>query len=106
MKYIKDLIKQWLCQFSYTELEIIKNEAVIPCFDKVMKANCDRKCYKAWGINNRLREHLSDDPDDFFYYPDSALGIAPAEADLVIVDEFGSETDIKNKHLQLVCYYS
>lgn len=40
---------------------------------------CDARCVKAWGINNRPQEQLSEDPDDFEYLADGELGLAPAD---------------------------
>jgi hypothetical protein len=38
---------------------------------------CDGKCDKAWGINEREKIKLSDDPDDYCYLSDRELGLAP-----------------------------
>ena len=46
-------------------------------FGKPAKVNCDRKCNKAWGINNRPQLQLSDDEDDIVYLADDELGEAP-----------------------------
>ena len=40
---------------------------------------CDGICAKAWGINNRPREQLSDNEVDYAYLADSELGEAPAD---------------------------
>ena len=40
---------------------------------------CDAKCEKAWGINNRPRQWLSSDEDDYVYLSDNALGLAPID---------------------------
>jgi len=55
------------------------NETTIIFFGQQAKVKCDRNCKKAWGINNRPRKQLSDDPDDYVYLPDSELGIAPED---------------------------
>lgn len=34
---------------------------------------CDGKCKKAWGINARQREFLSDDEDDFYFLADDEI---------------------------------
>lgn len=38
---------------------------------------CDGLCSKAWGINNRPQNLLSDDPDDYEFLTDDELGDAP-----------------------------
>lgn len=38
---------------------------------------CDGRCNKAWGVNNRPKEQLSTDEDDFEYFADYELGNAP-----------------------------
>ena len=43
------------------------------------KIACDGNCRKAWGINNRPKRQLSDDPDDYVFLADSELGDAPAD---------------------------
>lgn len=40
---------------------------------------CDGKCNKAWGISNRPKLSLSDDPDDVAYLADGELGEAPKD---------------------------
>jgi len=39
---------------------------------------CDANCSKAWGINSRPSEQLSENPDDYAYLSDSELKDAPA----------------------------
>lgn len=51
-------------------------EAIITYFGQAAKVNCDGKCGKAWGINNRPRIKLSDNEDDFAYRPDHELAKA------------------------------
>ncbi len=48
-------------------------------FDRPSCVCCDAKCYKAWGMNNRPKVQLSDNPDDYAYLADAELGEAPAE---------------------------
>lgn len=43
------------------------------------KVVCDGNCYKAWGINNRPEEQLSDDEDDIMWYADDELPVAPID---------------------------
>lgn len=38
---------------------------------------CDGKCHKAWGVNNRPKNQLSDDVDDYEYLSDLELEDAP-----------------------------
>lgn len=38
---------------------------------------CDSNCGKAWGISQRPKVNLSDDPDDVAYLADGELGSAP-----------------------------
>jgi hypothetical protein len=40
---------------------------------------CDGKCEKAWGINNRPKNQLSDDGDDYEFLADGELPIAPID---------------------------
>lgn len=51
----------------------------IKYFGKSMIIACDRKCNKAWGINNRPQIQLSDDPDDYAFLSDGDLLEAPAD---------------------------
>jgi hypothetical protein len=39
---------------------------------------CDGNCRKAWGLNNRPRLQLSEDPDDYAYLSDGETDEAPA----------------------------
>lgn len=43
------------------------------------KVGCDEKCHKAWGILNRPKILLSEDPDDYAYLSDDELEIAPVD---------------------------
>ena len=40
---------------------------------------CDGNCGKAWGITQRPKQPLGDDPDDVAYLADGELGDAPAD---------------------------
>jgi hypothetical protein len=40
---------------------------------------CDAQCDKAWGINNRPKNELSNDPDDYEYLTDQELEDAPCD---------------------------
>ena len=55
------------------------NESHVFYFGQRVKVSCDRRCEKAWGINNRPRVQLSDDEDDFAYFADGELGLAPVD---------------------------
>lgn len=48
-------------------------------FGKPVTVGCDEQCHKAWGINNRPKRQLSDDPDDYVFLADHELGFAPAD---------------------------
>lgn len=48
-------------------------------FGQPLTIGCDEKCHKAWGINNRPKEQLSDDDDDYFFLADDDLGDAPED---------------------------
>ena len=52
-------------------------EKIIQYFGEAAKVACDEKCNKAWGINNRPQNQLSDDPDDYEYLSDDELPEAP-----------------------------
>lgn len=54
-------------------------EKAITYSDKLIKVSCDEKCEKAWGVQNRPKERLSDDDDDVVYLSDDELGTAPAD---------------------------
>ena len=54
-------------------------EAKIIFFGESCTFQCDGKCNKAWGINNRPRIQLSDDDDDVVYLADSELPDAPED---------------------------
>lgn len=55
------------------------NETIITYFGKPTRVKCDRKCNKAWGINNRPSLQLSDDEDDIVWLSDEELGEAPTD---------------------------
>jgi len=48
-------------------------------FGNILILSCDKKCHKAWGINNRRRRELSEDEDDFEWFSDDELGDAPID---------------------------
>lgn len=48
-------------------------------FGRQMVLACDGNCGKAWGISERPKVGLSDDPDDVAYLADGELGNAPAD---------------------------
>lgn len=53
---------------------------------------CDGRCDKAWGTNGRPRRFFGDaeeEPDDYVYLPDSALGTAPGPGETVGMSEGG-----------------
>lgn len=52
-------------------------EKQITYFGQQAKVACDEKCNKAWGLNNRPFEQLSEDEDDIVWLADSELGEAP-----------------------------
>lgn len=56
-------------------------------FGRALVMACDGRCDKAWGMNGRPRKQLSDDPDDFVYEADSALGVAPGPGQTVVYSE-------------------
>lgn len=51
---------------------------IIYCGQKT-KVGCDEKCNKAWGLNTRPKEQLSDDWDDYAFLSDGELGDAPID---------------------------
>lgn len=53
-------------------------EDLITYCGQTARVVCDGNCYKAWGINSRPKEQLSDDEDDYVSYADDELPIAPA----------------------------
>jgi hypothetical protein len=52
-------------------------EAIVKYFGNPMKVCCDGNCKKAWGIDTRPTESLSDDYDDYAFLADDELGDAP-----------------------------
>lgn len=52
---------------------------LITWFGQPAAVACDGRCDKAWGINNRPKESLSTDEDDYAYLADGELGEAPAD---------------------------
>ena len=59
--------------------ETDRNEAIITYGGQPMKVACDRRCDKAWGINNRPRVQLSESEDDYAFFADGELGEAPSD---------------------------
>jgi hypothetical protein len=56
-----------------------RNEAIITYFGQSTKVACDRRCNKAWGINNRSRIQLSESEEDYAFLADDELGEAPVD---------------------------
>ena len=54
-------------------------ELIVKFFGQWAKVNCDGRCSKAWGINNRPKVHLSEDEDDYAFLADDELGDAPVD---------------------------
>jgi len=54
-------------------------EKIITYFGQEAKVGCDEKCHKAWGFNNRPKEQLSEDDDDYAFLSDDELEIAPVD---------------------------
>lgn len=54
-------------------------EKIITYFGQKCKVNCDEKCNKAWGINNRPYKQLSDNEDDIVWLSDNELNEAPED---------------------------
>jgi len=48
-------------------------------FGRPVRIVCDRLCGKAWGVNGRPREALSEDPEDYALLADGELGEAPTD---------------------------
>lgn len=53
------------------------NEAFITFCGQKARVKCDRKCSKAWGVQNRPKQQLSEDIDDTVSFADYELGNAP-----------------------------
>lgn len=56
---------------------MIVKEITVRCCTKVFV--CDENCNKAWGIDKRPREQLSNDEDDVVFLADDELGDAPTD---------------------------
>lgn len=56
-------------------------------FGKECVVACDGRCDKAWGINGRPKKAYTDDPDDYVFLGDDALGTAPAPGETAICAE-------------------
>jgi hypothetical protein len=52
-------------------------EAMIRYFGHAAKVACDGNCKKAWGVNTRPREQLSE--NEFVFLADGELGEAPED---------------------------
>jgi hypothetical protein len=52
---------------------------LIQYIDQPLRLACDGQCSKAWGINLRPKNALSDDPDNYEFLADSELEIAPID---------------------------
>lgn len=52
-------------------------ESKITFVGQPAKIACDEKCDKAWGINLRPKNQLSNDPDDYEWLSGDELGFAP-----------------------------
>jgi len=52
-------------------------ETIITYFGQDAKVNCDENCNKAWGVDNRPQNKISDNPDDWEYLSDKELDNAP-----------------------------
>lgn len=54
-------------------------EKIITYMGQAAKVACDEKCNKAWGINNRPYNQLSEADDDTELLSDDELGEAPED---------------------------
>lgn len=54
-------------------------EKLITYCGQTAKVACDGKCEKAWGLNSRPRQKLSDVEDDYVFLADDELGEAPVD---------------------------
>lgn len=52
-------------------------ESLITYCGQRARVACDGNCKKAWGMNNRPKQQLSSDEDDYAYLADGELGEAP-----------------------------
>lgn len=60
--------------------ELVRIEKHLTYCGQHARHSCDAKCSKAWGGNGRPKVQLDpSNPDDFFYYADHELGVAPAD---------------------------
>jgi hypothetical protein len=57
----------------------MSNQTTIQYFRQPVIVLCDEKCNKAWGINSRPKEQLSENEDDYAFLSDSELGEAPED---------------------------
>jgi hypothetical protein len=68
---------------------------------------CDKKCEKAFGLNGRPFEQLSEDVDDIVWLADSEVGIAPTSGKTVIMSEgfnMKPNPDLEDSLLNKWCY--
>lgn len=57
-----------------TPCSLTKN---IVAYGQPIQIGCDAQCGKAWGIHNRPKIQLSENPDDYAFFADSEVGEAP-----------------------------
>ncbi len=56
-------------------MPVITKEVV--AFGRKTLIGCDAQCDKAWGVNQRPKIQLSDNPDDYVFLADHEVGTAP-----------------------------
>ena len=74
---------------------VINRMTVIRAYGKQLNIACDGCCDKAFGINNRPKNQLSDDEDDYEWLADSEVGSAPIDPQTY---EGGQAKPIDKKH--------
>lgn len=57
----------------------VMKEKLILFVGQIAKVNCDARCDKAWGRNNRSKRQVGSDVDDWEYLADDELGTAPKD---------------------------
>ncbi|MBP1309209.1 hypothetical protein JOD82_002229 [Paenibacillus sp. 1182] len=67
----------------------------VTAFGMKVMIGCDAKCDRAFGINGRPKEQLSDDPDDYAFLSDDKAGVAPESGKTKIVSEGGDMKPVK-----------
>ena len=70
---------------------------VIKAYGHQLNIACDGQCNKAFGLNNRSRNQLSEDEDDFEWLSDGELGAAPIDTSVYEGDEAKPTDNIHNK---------